>query len=74
MWIGSCLNPADERTYLIAYRDCCGVGSCGDCYCNNTEGETPVYRPTGNNNIIWCFGTSSMEYHCSMAVLIGLQE
>jgi len=74
MWIGSCLNPSDERTYLIAYRDCCGVSSCGDCYCNNTEGETPVYRPTGNNNIIWCFGTSSMEYHCSMAVLIGLQE
>ncbi|MBS0419736.1 MAG: methylamine dehydrogenase (amicyanin) small subunit [Proteobacteria bacterium] len=74
MWIGSCLNPGDQRTYLIAYRDCCGVGACGDCYCNNTEGETPVYRPTGNNNIIWCFGTSSMEYHCSMAVLIGLQE
>jgi methylamine dehydrogenase light chain len=74
MWIGSCLNPADQRTYLVAYRDCCGVGACGACYCNNTEGETPVYRPTGNNNIIWCFGTSSMEYHCSMAVLIGLQE
>lgn len=71
-WIGSCINPADQRTYLVAYRDCCGVGSCGECYCNNTERETPVYRPVGNNNIIWCFGTSSMEYHCSMAVLVGL--
>jgi methylamine dehydrogenase light chain len=73
-WIGSCINPADQRTYLVAYRDCCGVSSCGECYCNNTERETPVYRPTGNNNIIWCFGTSSMEYHCSMAVLVGLAE
>ena len=73
-WIGSCLNPADQRTYLVAYRDCCGVGACGECYCNNTEGETPVYRASGNNNIIWCFGTSSMEYHCSIAVVVGLDE
>ena len=57
---------------LISYRDCCGVGACGQCMCRSTERETPVYRPRGNNDIIWCFGTSSMEYHCSTAVLVGL--
>jgi methylamine dehydrogenase light chain len=73
-WIGTCVNPEDTRTYLISYRDCCGTGACGQCMCRNTEGETPVYRPQGNNDIIWCFGTSSMEYHCSTAALVGLAE
>ena len=73
-WIGTCLNPEDSRTYLISYRDCCGVGGCGQCFCRSTERETPVYRPQGNNDIIWCFGTSSMEYHCSTAALVGLAE
>jgi len=73
-WIGTCLNPEDSRTYLISYRDCCGVSACGQCMCRNTERETPVYRPQGNNDIIWCFGTSSMEYHCSTAALVGLAE
>jgi methylamine dehydrogenase light chain len=27
--------------------------------------------PQLNNNVIWCFGTKSMEYHCSTAVLVG---
>ncbi len=75
-WIGTCLNPDDGRSYLIAYRDCCGKGICtptGDnCRCNNTDRELPVYRPQSNNDIIWCFGTSSMEYHCSTAALIGV--
>lgn len=71
-WIGTCVNPEDSRSYLIAYRDCCGVGGCGQCMCRSTERETPVYRPQGNNDIIWCFGTSSMEYHCSTAALVGL--
>jgi methylamine dehydrogenase light chain len=73
-WIGTCINPEDERTYLISYRDCCGVGACGQCMCRSTERETPVYRPQGNNDIIWCFGTSSMEYHCSTAARVGLAE
>ena len=33
--------------------------------------ETQLYLPQLNNNIIWCFGTSSMEYHCSTAMMIG---
>jgi len=70
-WVGTCINPDDGNAYLIAYRDCCGKATCGQCNCDNTDRETPTYLPQLNNNIIWCFGTSSMEYHCSTGVLIG---
>ena len=70
-WVGTCYNPDDKRMYLIAYRDCCGSSGCGRCHCDNTEEATPAYRPFGNNEIIWCFGTSSMAYHCSTAALVG---
>ena len=73
-WIGTCINPEDSRQYLISYRDCCGVGGCGQCDCKNTDRETPLYRPQGNNDIIWCLGAPSMAYHCSTAVLVGLAE
>lgn len=73
-WIGTCINPDDGRAYLISYRDCCGVGACNECFCEGTDRAMPIYRPQGNNHIVWCFGTSSMEYHCSMAVLVGLAE
>ncbi|WP_439546894.1 methylamine dehydrogenase (amicyanin) small subunit [Sandarakinorhabdus sp.] len=70
-WVGTCINPDDGNAYLIAYRDCCGKSGCGQCGCDNTDRETQLYMPQLNNNVIWCFGTSSMEYHCSTAVLIG---
>ena len=44
---------------------------CGQCGCDNTDRETQLYMPQLNNDVIWCFGTSSMEYHCSTAVLVG---
>jgi methylamine dehydrogenase light chain len=71
-WVGSCVNPEDGKTYLIAYRDCCGADSCGRCECLGQEGDMPSYRPQLNNDIIWCFGASSMVYHCSSAALVGL--
>jgi methylamine dehydrogenase light chain len=70
-WVGTCINPDDGAAYLIAYRDCCGKASCGQCNCDNADRETPLYVPQLNNNIIWCFGTKSMEYHCSTGVLVG---
>jgi methylamine dehydrogenase light chain len=73
-WIGTCLNPDDGKSYLIAYRDCCGKSLCTadkSCFCDSTDRETPIYRPQGDNDIIWCFGQSSMSYHCSTAALIG---
>jgi len=73
-WVGSCINPEDGKTYLIAYRDCCGQDSCGRCECLGQEGDMPSYRPQVNNDIIWCFGSSSMVYHCSSAGLVGLVE
>jgi methylamine dehydrogenase light chain len=73
-WIGSCINPDDGKTYLIAYRDCCGQDSCGRCLCLGQEGDMPSYRPQVNNDIVWCFGASSMVYHCSSAGLVGLAE
>jgi methylamine dehydrogenase light chain len=70
-WVGTCINPDDGKAYLIAYRDCCGKSTCGQCNCDNSDRETPLYVPQLNNNVIWCFGTKSMEYHCSTGVLIG---
>jgi methylamine dehydrogenase light chain len=73
-WVGTCINPEDGKTYLIAYRDCCGKDSCGRCACGNLEGEMPEYRPQLNSDIVWCFGAASMVYHCSSAGLVGLAE
>lgn len=73
-WIGSCINPVDQRSYLIAYRDCCGPSICGKCNCIGTDHAMPIYRPQANNHIIWCIGANTFEYHCSMAVLVGLAD
>lgn len=70
-WIGTCLNPADNKNYIISYNDCCGTGSCGQCLCNTNQGETPVYRPQLNNDIVWCFGATNMSYHCTIAAVLG---
>lgn len=73
-WVGTCVNPDDNTAYLISYRDCCGTAWCQQCNCDNTDRETQTYRPQGNNDIIWCFGLESMEYHCSTAVLVGVAQ
>ncbi|GAN72033.1 methylamine dehydrogenase (amicyanin) small subunit [Acetobacter syzygii] len=71
-WIGSCYNPQDGNSYMIAYRDCCGQDSCNEVTCLNTDAEQPAYRPMANNDIIWCFGTGTSEmYNCSTAAVIG---
>jgi methylamine dehydrogenase light chain len=74
-WIGTCLNPEDGRSYVIAYRDCCGKPVCAadkDCHCQSVDRELPLYRQSLNNDIIWCFGNASASYHCSTAALVGL--
>lgn len=73
-WIGTCINPEDGRSFVIAYRDCCGKPMCGagkPCWCDNSDRELPTYRSSLNNDIIWCFGNSSATYHCSTAALVG---
>ncbi|QDH25512.1 methylamine dehydrogenase (amicyanin) small subunit [Neokomagataea tanensis] len=70
-WIGTCFNPGDGQSYLVAYRDCCGQDACSQQMCIGTDGEQPSYRPQSNNDIIWCFGTGSLVYNCSTSVIVG---
>lgn len=73
-WVGTCFNPGDGRRYVISYNDCCGVNSCGRCFCNRNESDLPMVRPQANNDINWCVGSSSTMYNCSTAVIIGTDE
>jgi methylamine dehydrogenase light chain len=73
-WIGTCHNPADARDYIISYNDCCGKVSCGDCFCNRNEAEKPMYRLSRNNDVNWCMANTESDYHCSVAVLLGVAE
>jgi methylamine dehydrogenase light chain len=72
-WIGTCHNPGDGRDYVISYNDCCGKSSCGRCFCNRNEGDTPLYRSGQSNDFNWCSGdsTSNIPYHCSTARIVG---
>lgn len=72
-WVGTCHNPGDGRDYIVSYRDCCGQAPCGRCFCSNTEGEMPVYRPQLNADLVWCFGAPSMVYHCSTAEIVSVK-
>jgi methylamine dehydrogenase light chain len=70
-WIGTCRNPTDGKDYLISYNDCCGKHVCGLCFCHRNEGDKPLYFPPRSNDINWCFGTKSVVYHCSTAIVLG---
>ena len=70
-WVGTCHNPADGKDYLISYNDCCGKAICTRCYCHRTERDKPVYFPSKSNDILWCFGTESHAYHCTVAVVLS---
>ncbi|HJN49461.1 MAG: methylamine dehydrogenase light chain [Pseudomonadales bacterium] len=70
-WVGTCRNPVDDKDYLISYNDCCGKSTCGRCFCHRSEGDKPVYMPSKANDILWCFGTESHTYHCTVAVVMG---
>jgi len=71
-WIGTCRHPGDGKDYIISYNDCCGQSLCLRCRCTRTEGEKPVYLTWRNNDLLWCFGTSSRAVHCSVAVVLGV--
>ena len=70
-WVGTCHNPADGKDYLISYNDCCGKAICTRCFCHRTERDRPVYFPSKSNDILWCFGTESHAYHCTVAVVLS---
>ena len=73
-WVGTCENPADGLRYIISYNDCCGKAECGRCFCNRNEGDKPTYYPPKNNDINWCVGTKTNAYHCSTAVVVGVDQ
>jgi methylamine dehydrogenase light chain len=72
-WIGTCHNPADGKDYAISYNDCCGKSSCGRCFCNRNERDTPLYIPFTSNDYNWCSGSTkaNVPYHCSTARIVG---
>ncbi|MEM1230637.1 MAG: methylamine dehydrogenase light chain [Pseudomonadota bacterium] len=70
-WVGTCQNATDGKYYLISYNDCCGKSSCGRCSCHRSEGDRPVYFPSKSNSILWCFGSKSHAYHCTLALVLG---
>lgn len=70
-WVGTCRNSVDDTDYLISYNDCCGKAFCARCGCHNTERERPVYYPAKSTGVLWCFGTESRSYHCTIAVVLG---
>jgi len=71
-WIGTCRNPHDGKDYVISYNDCCGKHVCGLCFCHRNEGDKPIYFPPRSNDINWCYGVSTVVYHCSTAIVLGL--
>ena len=70
-WVGTCRNPVDGKDYLISYNDCCGKAVCARCFCHRSERDLPVYSMAKANDILWCFGTESHAYHCTVAVVMG---
>lgn len=73
-WVGTCRNPADGRDYLVSYNDCCGRTTCGKCMCNTNLREKPGYRMGVHNDVNWCMANGSSLYHCTVSVIVGLEE
>ncbi|WBX84616.1 methylamine dehydrogenase light chain [Sphingosinicella microcystinivorans] len=72
-WIGTCLNPVDNKHYIISYNDCCGKPNCTRCPCApNNPKDRPSIRPQSSSEYLWCIGTKSSMYTCSTATVVGL--
>lgn len=74
-WVGTCRNPNDKKSYLVAYNDCCGKADCHqDAICQANEGERPPYRIGASNDMNWCMANTNLGVHCSTALIVGLAE
>ena len=71
-WIGTCENPADGKSYLVSYNDCCGKISCGRCHCHNAERARPGYRLGLYNGVNWCMANNQNAYHCTITSIVGM--
>ncbi len=73
-WVGTCMDPADHKEYIIGYRDCCGKEGCYRTLCYNNKESLPTYRITADNAVFWCFGTNSgWQVNCTTSVKLGLK-
>jgi methylamine dehydrogenase light chain len=73
-WVGCCTNPDDDKTYLIAYYDCCGAPGCSNTFCGQPDSQAIMFNPvTGSYDpdIIWCVSDESQSYTCTMASILG---
>ena len=70
-WVGTCRNPVDDKEYLISYNDCCGNAFCARCSCHRVEGAKPNYFPSKTADLLWCYGTDSRAYTCTVAAVLG---
>lgn len=70
-WIGTCRNPNDGKSYVVSYNDCCGVSTCGRCFCNRNEGDTERFQPSRSNAVTWCYGGVAPTYHCTVARIMS---
>ncbi|WP_406246300.1 methylamine dehydrogenase light chain [Microbacterium sp. M] len=73
-WVGCCTNPDDDKTYLIAYYDCCGASGCSNTFCGQPDNQAIMYNPVSGSfdqEIIWCVSDESQSYTCTMAPIIG---
>ncbi|MBB5222624.1 methylamine dehydrogenase light chain [Amaricoccus macauensis] len=74
-WVGTCMNPDDNKNYLISYNDCCGKQAVfGATFCNNNKGERPGYRMGLYNDINWCMANTDKGYHCTVSIVMGQAE
>jgi methylamine dehydrogenase light chain len=75
-WVGTCHNPTDGKDYVVSYNDCCGKSTCGRCFCNRNERDTPIYIPFQSNDYNWCSGSSkaNVPYHCSTARIVAVAK
>jgi methylamine dehydrogenase light chain len=73
-WVGCCTNPADGKTYLIAYYDCCGAPGCSTTYCGEPDAQAVMYNPVSGSfdqEIIWCISDESQSYTCTLSPIVG---
>jgi len=74
-WTGTCLNPGDGKSYVVAYHDCCGTVPCQRCFCNRNEGDTPRYLPQRANSVNWCGnGGVSVVYNCTTSRVLAIAD
>ncbi len=72
-WVGTCLNPHDNKNYLVSYNDCCGKATVSNSVnCFTSQGERPGYRMGLHNDINWCMANTNKGYYCTVATLVGI--